>query len=216
MARMPNATVLESQVEVSGPCSVGRIIAGPGDAGEVSWPVVGQQSVGFLGNLTTAQRDALTGVSPGDWIFNTDKYGKIDRYNGTFWLEPSDIVLTNRTGSDTEEGKSWIVSPSYDLSFSNPGSTANIRACGVVKSGGIADGQDAVVSVDGIVTKVLMEAGDNTIRGNGLYTLANGQNTSASWSGDNTGCFGIALESKNDAVNPYSVLALLGLFAEVY
>lgn len=214
MARMPSATVLESQVEVTGPCVVGRTGTGAGDAAEISWAESGEKSVGFRGNLTTAQRDALTGVSVGDWIFNTDNYGKIDRYNGTFWLGPNDIVLTNRTGSATVTGASWIVSPSYDFAFSNPLEEGSYKVCGVVKSATVADGQQAVVSVEGIVADVLMEAGDNTVRGYGLYTGVSGQSNSDGHFAQ--GCFGVALESKNDASNPYLIKALLGLFAEVY
>lgn len=217
-------SLLESQIEVSGVCILGKDTAGNGIVKELSLSQArtllnvadGADATGYLGSMSTSARNFLTGMVAGNWIWNTDWGMRQDKYDGQFWLGPREIVLTNRTGGDSVAGKSWIVSPNYDFAVANPGIDDNIRIAGTVVTGGVADGNPVVVSVPGVLSFCLMAANDNTVRGNGIYAWANGENSSSGWTGDNTGCHAIALESKNDASVPYLVTCLVGIPAEIY
>ena len=171
-------------------------------------------ATGYRGNMGTTARDALTGLAAGQWIWNSDFGMRQERYDGSFWLGPRDIVLTNRTGFDSVYGKSWIVSPSYDFAIANPGAEGNIRVAGVVALGGVADGSPVVVTTNSVVADVLMQANDNTVRGYFIFVYANGENYSVTAGSE--GRYGITLESKNDINNNYIIKALVGLPAETY
>ena len=60
-----------------------------------------------------------------------------------------------------------------------------------------------------------MQANDNTVRGYILFTYADGECYSLAGAGNNTGGFGIALESKNNAGAAYEVW-YVPIVAEIY
>lgn len=197
----------------SGPGLVGRSAAGQGASALLT---VAQARVllgGYQGAGTTTQRDALSSPQAGWQWYNTD-LSRYETYSGSFWLGPQDIVLDNRTGADSVYGESCIVSPTYDFSVASPGSASNPRVIGTIKTGGVANGSPIVVSINGVVVDVLMQANDSTTRGYFLFSYSTGENESLA--NPSEGAFGISLESKNDSENAYTIKGIVGLTAEVY
>ena len=75
----------------------------------------GADATSFRGNVTDTQMLALPSPVAGQWVHNTD-YGYAKYvYNGTFWLGPTDFVLTNKTGATSVLSKTCKVSSAQVL-----------------------------------------------------------------------------------------------------
>lgn len=108
----------------------------------------GADATGFRGNVTTSQRDALTGLSAGHWVRNTDwPYGQnVETWSGSIWVRQGCAVLKNRTGAASVNGYLVAVSTSYDSSVVLTSTSGSIKIFGVITTGGVADGDDVAIA----------------------------------------------------------------------
>jgi hypothetical protein len=231
-----NMQATENQTIVSGPCIAGRKTAGSGGMEELSGEDVAEQlpaatasaagkataaqiakldgiaasadATGFLGNYTTSQIAALTGMSAGNWVRDSSRAYRPVVYNGTFWLPPGHVVLQNRTGAASVAGTAVQLSASYDFAVELPNiAESDIDICGIVVTGGVSNGSDMVVDVlGGYFSQVLVQADDQTVSGYYMVGLSGGLFVSRASA--RLGCVGRALETKNDAASNYLVWVL--------
>lgn len=173
---LKGASLEEQNTVVSGPCIAGRKTAGSGGMEELTGADVvdqlpaatpsaagkmtaaysskldgiadGADATGFRGNVTTSQRDALTGLSAGHWVRNTDwPFGQnIETWSGSIWVRQGCAVLTNRTGAVLPYGYLVAVSTSYDSSVVLTSTSGSIKIFGVNTTGGVADGNDVAIA----------------------------------------------------------------------
>lgn len=132
------------------------------------------------GSLTTAQIGALTGMSSGDKVYDSDE-GLEKVFDGSNWTRTpqSDnikftsiggqaVLLTNKTGANSVKGELVKADTANDDSVVL--TAANDDECfGAFLDSGIADGQLAWVAVGGIVEVLLKDATAST-RGNWVRT----------------------------------------------
>jgi hypothetical protein len=111
------------------------------------------------GNKTTSQIAALTGMSVGDTVFNTE-YGMLEFYTGLVWTNNSSILIT--AGATITEGQVCQINSSGQAILLNGSTSSNAQfGVGICQYGGTV-GQTISLRVCGIA-KCLVGASTVTL-----------------------------------------------------
>lgn len=154
-----------------------EFIAGNGDSGQNGKVIITSDGV-VLPSLTTAQRNALTGVSTGTTIYNTDatatdsSTGVMQVYNGSTWKDAS-AEYTSEIGQDAV-GSILVDTDTIDLTYND--GTPSITAAARLQMSITSDASGIKLVNDASSPGNSQYYGTNGGGTKGFFTLPSGDN----------------------------------------